>query len=138
VTAINITSMGTTAFTGNPTITINGGGGTGATAAATVYTMAEADLTSAETSSYEAFRQMIQDERARELCFEALRRPDLIRWGIFIPEMKAVANDITVNAPAGVKYAATAGKNVSERNLLFPIPLSEMSLNKALVQNPGW
>jgi hypothetical protein len=137
VIGISIIAMGTP-FNSAPTITITGGGGTGATATATVYSMSEADLTSTETSSYSSFQQLIRDERARELCFEALRRNDLIRWGVFISEMKAVANDITLNAPATLKYAATAGKNVSERNLLFPIPLSEIALNKALVQNKGW
>lgn len=84
------------------------------------------------------FQKVIQDERARELCFESLRRPDLIRWNIFIETMKATSSDITANAPSNYKFAATGGNNVSERNLLFPIPADEISLNKAMTQNPGY
>src|SRR5690606_29838644 len=39
------------------------------------------------------FRQAIRDERARELCFEGLRKFDLIRWGIFEQAMRNVGND---------------------------------------------
>jgi hypothetical protein len=87
--------------------------------------------------SKDAFQLYIEDERSRELCFEALRRQDLIRWGKFITNMKAVSADMSANG-GGVAYARLAGQNVSERNLLYPIPSSEMSLNKKMVQNPGW
>lgn len=79
------------------------------------------------------FQRIIQEERARELCFEALRKYDLIRWGILIQEMRAVL----VGLPEGAFYAM-AFQNVTQRNLLFPIPTREMSLNRALHQNPGW
>ena len=84
------------------------------------------------------FRKVIQDERARELCFEALRVNDLKRWGLYLFNLRQSAVYITQNAPANFKYSALAGNNVSERHLLFPIPLHEMSLNKLLEQNPGW
>ena len=84
----------------------------------------------------------IQNERARELCFESLRRPDLIRWGIFIPTMKAVAQDINnvATVTTNTKTQAALGyNNVSDRNLLFPIPSSEMTVNKQITNNnPGW
>ena len=88
--------------------------------------------------SKDQFRAALQDERARELAGEALRKADLIRWGIFIPTMKDFANFITVNAPAAQKYEAQAGNNVSARDLLLPIPLREITLNSSLIQNPGW
>jgi hypothetical protein len=84
------------------------------------------------------FLRVIQDERARELCFEALRVNDLKRWGIFIFNMQQVAADITANAPAAFKYSALAGLNVSERHLLYPIPLREISINPLLTQNKFW
>src|SRR5690606_35960027 len=31
---------------------------------------------------YDSFTATLRDERSRELCFESLRRGDLIRWGI--------------------------------------------------------
>ena len=85
----------------------------------------------------DVFRQTIQNERARELCFEGLRKTDLIRWGILYTTMKAVANDFALNG-GGYKWGAIAGNNFSQRYLLYPVPQSEMSLNKSLIQNPGW
>lgn len=85
--------------------------------------------------------QNIQDERARELCFEGLRKPDLIRWGIFTPTMKGIATDMgnAATFSTNTKVQASLGfNNVSDRNLLFPIPSSEVTVNKAIVQNPGW
>lgn len=87
--------------------------------------------------SKDAFQLYIEDERSRELCFESLRRQDLIRWGKFITNMKLVSADMSANG-GGVAYARLAGQNVSERNLLYPIPSSEISLNKKMTQNTGW
>jgi len=84
------------------------------------------------------FQQAIQDERARELCFEALRRSDLIRWGIFVSTMNAVGVEIAGNAGTSFAYAGVGGKNVTSRHLLFPIPSAEISVNKLMTQNPGW
>ncbi|RPE07967.1 RagB/SusD family nutrient uptake outer membrane protein [Chitinophaga lutea] len=88
-------------------------------------------------ASKEAFLEELQDERSRELCFEALRKPDLIRWGIFLPTMQQVANEIQSEGGTYV-YATIAFLNVSEKHLLFPVPAREMMLNRKLVQNPGW
>lgn len=84
------------------------------------------------------FTQAVQDERARELCFESLRRNDLIRWGIFVTVMNNIGKDIATTAPANFRYAALGGNNVSTRHQLFPIPASEIAVNKAMTQNPGW
>lgn len=84
------------------------------------------------------FFQAVQDERARELCFESLRKNDLVRWGIWVSTMNALATDIKATAPAAFTYAALAGSNITARNLLFPIPASEISVNSAAKQNPGW
>lgn len=84
-----------------------------------------------------AFRTMIQDERSRELCFETLRRIDLIRWGIYLTRMKEVAAQF--KAYNGTyAYGSIAGDNTDERHLLFPIPSGELSVNKAAIQNPNW
>lgn len=95
----------------------------------------EADL---KGLSKETFRKELQNERARELAFEALRKADLIRWGIFIDVMKATGNDITQNAPAALKYAARGYTNVAEKHKLLPVPSLEMSVNKSMEQNPLW
>lgn len=86
----------------------------------------------------ESFRQFIQEERSRELCFECLRKRDLVRWNIFLPVMKAMANQIDSEAPTAIKYAARSYMNAGARDELWPIPSREIGLNKALTQNPGW
>lgn len=48
------------------------------------------DLTGQITSG-EDFLTIIKDERAMELCFEYLRRFDLIRWGDFVDKMNEQA-----------------------------------------------
>ncbi|MEO9021424.1 MAG: RagB/SusD family nutrient uptake outer membrane protein [Ginsengibacter sp.] len=87
------------------------------------------------------FQDSIQDERARELCFETQRRPDLIRWGIWTQTMSALANQISTDLGANaLKYAAIPAANAasSPKFLLYPIPASEMNVNKAATQNPGY
>lgn len=98
------------------------------------------DITAADLAglNQDEFRKVLQQERARELAFEALRKHDLIRWGIFIPAMKATGADHALNAPASVKYAIRGYNNVEEKHKLLPIPSLEISLNKAMEQNPLW
>lgn len=83
-------------------------------------------------------RDAIREERARELCFEGLRKFDLIRWGIFIPRMKMIEADMQNTMPASLKYVIRGYSNVDEKHKLFPIPLNELSLNSAMQQNPLW
>jgi hypothetical protein len=97
-----------------------------------------AGLTDTTIAAKDNFRLEIRNERARELCFEGLRKPDLIRWGIFLQSMKETADELQANGLPTYKYAADNASNVSERHLLYPIPLSETSLNKKIEQNPGW
>lgn len=86
----------------------------------------------------DSFRDAVRKERSLELGFEAIRRHDLIRWGIYLTTMKDLANEITTTAPAAYKYASRHGDNLGHRHLLLPIPSTEMAINKALVQNPEW
>jgi hypothetical protein len=123
-------------YTTVPEITIAGGGGTGATATATIYKKTDANLTSAQTSSKESFLAAIQDERMRELTYENHRKSDLIRWDIFLKVNKEMGDMLQQQSPGlfFVKYYS----NVTQRNLLWPIPAVEMTTNQAMVQNPGW
>lgn len=136
VTSVAITDQGG-GFTSIPTITFTGGGGTGATASATLTLITDADLDVTQTSGKDAFRQAIKDERGRELCFELLRRPDLIRWGNFIGDMKDFSAYAKANGATTVAMTAPAD-NIAPRNLLLPIPTHDLSVNKALTQNPGY
>ncbi len=88
------------------------------------------------------FQQVIEDERARELCFETLRRPDLIRWGIWTQTMSDLATQMNADlgTNAAWKYASLGATNAasSPKYLLYPIPASEISVNKGATQNPGY
>ena len=83
------------------------------------------------------FQQYVREERSRELCFEALRRNDLIRWGNFVADMKAFQSYALANGGTASEITLAAGK-VSTRNIYLPIPIHDLMLNKALTQNPGY
>lgn len=92
-------------------------------------------------------RQAIRDERARELCFEGIRKHDLIRWGIFETSMQQAAAEpfLSANTVAGrtasaqqrTTMAAIASK-MTEKYRLFPIPQKELNLNNKMKQNRFW
>jgi hypothetical protein len=90
----------------------------------------------------DAFQQEIQMERFRELAAEGLRKQDLIRWGIFVPSIKGLLADMT--DPTAPSEATKTNAQiiqlnlVSNRDLLWPIPTSELQYNKLMTQNPGW
>lgn len=108
--------------------------GTRATATATIAT----SLVDVTGLSQASFQLAIEDERSRELCFEALRRPDLIRWGKWVETMNTIGADIRANAGATFSYGGLAGSNVVPKHVLFPIPAAEITVNKQATQNPGW
>jgi hypothetical protein len=72
----------------------------------------------------------ILDERARELIGEENRRMTLMRTGTLVER----ANRLNSNDPA------KPIKGLAAKNLLMPIPLTEIQLNKdaVLEQNPGY
>ena len=97
----------------------------------------------ADYSSYTDFQQFVRNERARELCFESLRKYDLIRWGIFVESMKDYLTDTQAPEwPAGNLTATQAaqiiGQNVQARHVLLPIPTIELGVNTSLTQNKLW
>ncbi len=131
ITAINITNPGSF-YTGTPTISFSGGNG--AVANVVISTPTSADVPAG--LSKDDFRKYVQDERARELFTESLRKYDLIRWGIFLTRMKEMIDYGTINAAPAAFY--TSFQKVSAKNVLLPIPIREINLNKSLVQNPGY
>lgn len=90
-----------------------------------------------KTLTQDQFMQYIKDERARELCYEGLRRNDLIRWGNFIGDMKAYLAYALANG-ANTTAMTIAAQRISARNIYLPIPIHDIQLNKALTQNPGY
>lgn len=94
-----------------------------------------------EYSSQDAMRQLIRNERGRELCFEALRKYDLIRWGIFEQEMKLYsrwANDVRWVGSGMEIRAAVVSANIQPKHVYLPIPSTELGVNKLLKQHPLW
>ena len=66
------------------------------------------------------FRDAVIQERGWELSFEGHRRWDLLRTGKYVDAMKAI------------------GITADTKHLLYPIPLQEIDVNPALVQNVGY
>ena len=96
-----------------------------------------------EMSSYDkdTFRELIRNERGRELCFESLRRYDLVRWGIFVEEMnnytKWAADERWVKNTKAQR-ASSMGSYIKPMHVVLPIPSIELGVNDLLVQNPLW
>jgi len=78
--------------------------------------------------SQQEMRSYILEERGREFALENIRRYDLIRWGIYLQVMNKIGTG--QNSISKVRLS---------RNLLLPIPQSELNSNKAITaNNPGW
>jgi hypothetical protein len=98
-----------------------------------------AEISTLSGLSQADFRKAIKNERAMELCFEGLRRWDLIRWGDYYNEMRNMESYVYKTGwNTNYQYAAEYYK-ISPAYNYFPIPDTEMSLNKKItVNNPGW
>lgn len=101
-----------------------------------------AGLETKDSWSYEEFKRLIRDERARELCFEGVRKFDLLRWDYFTEEMNNVYRYVMNDSrwASGKSFAEYYAQNAasSERYKWLPIPIHELSLNHSLKQNPAW
>lgn len=112
--------------------------------AAVVQVRERAGIKTKELAEYDqdSFRELVRNERGRELCFESLRKYDLIRWGIFVEAMHSYAEQTaddrwSKNAAMALR-ARTYGTNVEERHIYLPIPSVELGVNSKLKQNPLW
>lgn len=74
-------------------------------------------------------QEFLVAERARELMWEAHRRTDLIRYGLFHTDVYRWPYK------GGDSYA---GQSFPEYKCIFPIPPTELATNDKLVQNPGY
>lgn len=95
-----------------------------------------------QLADQQSFRELVRNERGRELAFEGLRKYDLIRWGIFVDRMHRAGTNVPSDAIYRNKtftdYAATTYANVADRHIYLPIPTKELAVNHALTQNPLW
>ncbi len=73
-------------------------------------------------------RELILDERARELYWEGFRRTDLIRYGLYTAGSYLWP----------FKGGTAAGKAVESFRTLFPIPSADIVANPNLIQNTGY
>jgi hypothetical protein len=109
---------------------LRGGGGDPVQALAYVnalrqraYGNASGDITAPELTL-----PFLLDERGRELLFEAHRRSDLVRYGLF-------TGGAYVWSWKGGAQAGTATDTFRD---LYPLPASELTTNPNLTQNPGY
>ena len=79
-------------------------------------------------SSAQLNTDMVMDERSRELYWEGLRRPDLIRSNKFVSNMYVWP----------FKGGASNGTSVSDHLKLFPIPEDVLLVNPNIKQNPNY
>ncbi|MFD1144451.1 RagB/SusD family nutrient uptake outer membrane protein [Larkinella insperata] len=83
--------------------------------------------TAAEVGTQAAMRMTLEQERRVELAFEGHRWFDLVRTGRALPILQAKATAI------GIKT------NLTENNLVFPIPQSQIDINRSkITQNQGY
>ncbi|MBT9189746.1 RagB/SusD family nutrient uptake outer membrane protein [Zobellia russellii] len=83
--------------------------------------------------SQEAFRNAVRIERIHELSFENKTWFDMARWRkAYNPETNQLEDFV------GHNFSYLPNKALTERELLFPIPTSEMQNNPNLSQNTGY
>ncbi|HEY9260757.1 RagB/SusD family nutrient uptake outer membrane protein [Chitinophaga sp.] len=83
-------------------------------------------LTAAQVPSQAAFRLAMEHERRMEFAFENLRWYDLVRTDRAIPVINGKSTQINLVNP------------VTQQNLVFPIPQSQIDINKTkITQNEG-
>ena len=78
---------------------------------------------------YTAFRTEILNERARELVRRGILVKQMQAWRQYNPFISNTEREITTPG---------APENIQSRNMLLPVPLSEIDVNKNLTQNPGY
>lgn len=73
------------------------------------------------------FRNLL-DERSRELYWEGTRRTDLIRFGLYTSSSYLWP----------MKGGIISGVGINSFRNLFPIPMTDLTVNNNLEQNPGY
>ena len=109
---------------------LRGGGGDPALALAYLNALRERAYgnASADVPADSLTLKFVLNERGRELLWEAHRRTDLVRFGLF------TGGDYVWQWKGG----APAGTATESFRNLYPMPASELAANPNLVQNPGY
>lgn len=90
------------------------------------------------------FFEELVDERLRELCFEGLRKQDLIRWNL-LKEKLDETKTLIQNNPFFVStnqyhqtYLEPTNNFMQSKHLVLPYPLQETLINNSLDQKLQW
>ena len=86
----------------------------------------------AVTTTGDALKKDIQEERTRELLFEGYRIVDLRRWGLPCKRMTPQNENLLVTSHTRLD------KPASDPKFTWGIPQNDITTNPNLVQNPGW
>lgn len=93
-------------------------------------------------STKSGMREIIRRERLIELCFEGTRLWDLKRWKTAATELNEPVLGWNITQPEAIDYYQITTlfqqKFSIPRDYLTPIKDYELTVNPALVQNPGW
>ena len=81
----------------------------------------------------------IKTEKRLELCNEAVRFQDLVRWGDAATAMKEQGKEVPAYAATGVEWLyKNDNYGFKSKHNLLPIPLKEIELNPNMTQNAEW
>ena len=84
------------------------------------------------SKSKEEMRQLIRNERMIELAGEGIYYSDIRRWKV----AASMLNGRAFKNLLGEVYMTRVFDE--KKHYLWPIPQTEMEMNKALIQNPGF
>lgn len=107
-----------------------------------------------DVSSQELLRKAVRQERRVELAFEGFRYFDVLRWGIAMDELNHTFTGVKLSDDPNARNYRGSGATASPvdenmyyqfeqrkwsaHNRYFPIPQSELNINKNLKQNEGY
>ena len=81
----------------------------------------------------------IKMEKRLELCCEAIRYQDLVRWNDAKSAMGNQGKEVPAFTKDGIQWNwQNSVYGFQDKHMLLPIPLKELELNPNMQQNPGW
>ncbi|RQP15479.1 MAG: RagB/SusD family nutrient uptake outer membrane protein [Parapedobacter sp.] len=95
------------------------------------------DYDETKYNTQEKLRELYRRERFVELALEGTRLFDIRRWKIGKEVLDGPVYG-AYNPGAGSRVRVEDRLFLEERDYVWPIPLTEMNNNKAMVQNPNW
>ena len=103
------------------------------------------EVNRAQYATYESFKQLVRDERTRELCFEVPRRMELRRHGVaYFESQLNILKDQSLNEKnKKIGYdldnvKAVPAINYARKHIYFPIPQVELNVNTICGQTDLW